>query len=171
MTTRMRRGTVWLVAAFVVALAVAGTAEARVTGAQASELQRQVDHVLRHSAPGARQIAPNRVTWPRAGVTLTLPVPGTARAAGLADCPKYYACLWQDANYRNRRVQFLHYRTYNLRAYGMPPFTHKGASSYYNHQTDGAKAILHADFDFSMRGHSNLYGSLNDRGRSITLRP
>ena len=126
MTTRMRRGTVWLVAAFVVALAVAGTAEARVTGAQASELQRQVDHVLRHSAPGARQIAPNRVTWPRAGVTLTLPVPGTARAAGLADCPKYYACLWQDANYRNRRVQFLHYRTYNLRAYGMPPFTHKG---------------------------------------------
>jgi hypothetical protein len=30
-------------------------------------------------------------------------------------------------------------------------------------------SILHADFDFSMRGSGNLYGALNDRGRSITL--
>lgn len=51
------------------------------------------------------------------------------------------------------------------------PFDHRGASSYYNHQTGGAKAILHADFDFSMRGHGNLYGALNDRGRSVTLTP
>ena len=53
----------------------------------------------------------------------------------------------------------------------MPPRTHRGVSSYYSHQTGGAKAILHALFDFSMVGHGNLYGSLNDRGKSVTLWP
>ena len=27
------------------------------------------------------------------------------------------------------------------------------------------------DFDFAMWSYGNLYGALNDRGRSITLRP
>jgi hypothetical protein len=84
---------------------------------------------------------------------------------------KQMACLWQDVGGAGPRIQFFHYRTYKLRGYGMPPFTHRGASSYYNHQTGGARAILHADFDFSMRGAGNLYGALNDRGRSITLGP
>jgi hypothetical protein len=104
-------------------------------------------------------------------VTLTLVALGTAQIANYASCPRGYACLWQDFDGTGRRVQFFHYRTYNLRAYGMPPFTHRGASSYQNHQTGGAEAILHADFDFSMRRHGNLYGALNDRGRSVTLRP
>ena len=38
-----------------------------------------------------------------------------------------------------------------------------------NHQSSRAKAILHATFDFSMREYRNLYGLLNDRGKSITL--
>jgi hypothetical protein len=169
---RVRRGATWLAAACGAALLAAGGADASAgpTKAQAAKLQGQVDQVLRESAPGARQISPNQVQWPRDGVTVTLAVPG-ARAAGLADCKKYYACLWQDASYRSRRVQFLKYGTYNLRAYGMPPYEHRGASSYYNHQTGGAKAILHASFDFSMVGHGNLYGALNDRAKSITLRP
>jgi hypothetical protein len=111
------------------------------------------------------------VQWPRDGVTLTLATLGKTRTAAVRDCPKYYACLWQHFGASGRRIQFFHYRTYQLRAYGMPPFTPRGASSYANHQTGGAKAILHADFDFSMRGHGNLYRALSDRGRSITLRP
>jgi len=156
----------------IVLLAPAGAdATASVTDVQAARLQREVQYVINHSRAGARQISPNRVQWPRDGVTLTLAVPGEAHAARFADCPKRYACLWQDVGGAGRRIQFFHYRTYKLRAYGMPPFTHRGASSYYNHQTGGARAILHADFDFSMRGAGNLYGALNDRGRSITLAP
>jgi hypothetical protein len=165
-------GTVGLAVA--AAIAITPSATAAPTGqsaAQAARLQQQVDHVIEHSAPGARQIAPNRVQWPRDGVTLTLPVPGEVTASSVRDCPRRYACLWQDFEARGRRIQFLHYRTYILSNWGMPPFTHRGASSYANHQIGGAKAILHADFDFSMHGHGNLYGALNDRGRSITLRP
>jgi hypothetical protein len=98
-------------------------------------------------------------------VTLTL------SAAKLADCPVGYLCLWQDVGYVNRRVQFYRYGTYNLAAYGMPPYTHQGASSYYNHQTGGARAILHTYFDYEMRGYGNFYGATNDTGKSVTLRP
>ncbi len=45
----------------------------------------------------------------------------------------------------------------------------RGRSDGGNHQSSGAKAILHATFDFSMREYRNLYDSLNDRGKSITL--
>jgi hypothetical protein len=161
-----------LAATAVLSLAVGvGTAEASVTSGQRAELKRQVDQVLRHAAPGARQISPNRVAWPRRGVTLTLPVPGTARAAGLSACERGEACLWQDFEAAGRRVAFVRYGTYNLAAYGMPRFTPRGASSWFNNQTDGAKAVLHAHFDFRMRGHGNLYGALNDRGKSVTLSP
>jgi hypothetical protein len=54
-----------------------------------------------------------------------------------------YACLWQHLEAGGRRIQFFHYRTYQLCAYGLPPFTPRG----------------------------DLHGALNDRGRSITLRP
>lgn len=154
-----------------IALATVAMLALGASTADASRLQRQVDHVIASSAPGARQIAPNQVRWPRDGVTLTIPRPGAATAAAYAQCPRQYACLWQDVHGLGRRVQFFHYGTYNLAAYGMPRFTHRGASSYYNHQTGGAKAILHADFDFSMRSYGSLYGGLNDRGKSITLRP
>jgi hypothetical protein len=158
-----------ILAAGVAAAALAGGAGA--ADASTAQLQREVDGVLRHSAPGGRQVSPNKVEWRRAGVTLTLHAPGARRGDGWKLCPRRYACLWQDVGYESRRIQFFHYRTYQLRAYGMPPFTHKGASSYYNNQTGGAKAILHADFDFSMVGRGSLFGALNDRGRSITLAP
>jgi hypothetical protein len=158
-------------AALVAIKPAAGGATSALPAVQAAELQSQVDQVLRHSAPGGRPISPTQVEWARDGVTLTLAAPGSARAANYANCPRRYACLWQDFDGVGRRVQFSHYRTYQLRAYGMPPFTDRGASSYQNHHTGGAEAILHADFDFTLRGHGNLYGSLNDRGTSITLRP
>jgi hypothetical protein len=168
MPKRSLAGTVGLAVAAAIAIAPSATAA---PAGQSARLQQQVDHVIEHSAPGARQIAPNRVQWPRAGVTLTLAAPGKATASSVRDCPRRYACLWQDFEARGRRIQFFHYRTYILSNWGMPPFTPRGASSYANHQTGGAKAILHADFDFSMHGHGNLYGALNDRGRRITLRP
>jgi hypothetical protein len=170
MTTKMKRRGVAATAVLALALGT-GSAEASVTSGQRAELQRQVDHVLRHAAPGGRQISPNRVAWARDGVTLTLAVPGRARAAGLRDCERGELCLWEDFEAAGRRVAFVRYGTYRLRAYGMPRFDPRGASSWFNNQTDGAKAVLHADFDFSMRGHGNLYGKLNDRGKSVTLSP
>ena len=172
MPKRSLAGTVGLAVAAAIAIAPsASAAPAGMSAGQAARLQQQVDHVIQTSAPGARQIAPNQVHWPRDGVTLTLAAPGKASAASWRDCPRKYACLWEDFDAEGRRIQFFHYRTYILSNWGMPPHTPRGASSYYNRQTGGAKAILHADFDFSMRGHGNLYGALNDRGRRITLRP
>ena len=157
---------------------LAATALAVPASADATPLQRQVDRVLEQSSPGGRQVAPNRITWPRAGVTMTLARPGTARAAALRDCPRGYACLWQDAGYTSRRVQFFHYRTYRLSAFGMPAGKRRGASSYFNNQTDGASAVLtfgvganDRPLKLSMQGHSNLFGRFNDAARWITLKP
>jgi hypothetical protein len=97
----------------------------------------------------------------------------TAHAAVLGNCRSQRACLWQDANYTGRRVAFFAYGTYDLRRYGLTPATHRGASSYYNHQTGGAKALLYyptPDFTFNLRGHGNLVGFLNDDAHTITLR-
>ena len=146
----------------------ASPAEAKTT------LQRQVDQVLRHAAPGARQIAPNRVTWPRRGVTVTLSAPGKARAAAAdpLDCPVGYACLWQDSNWTNRRVQFYRYGKYRLAAYGMPPGTRRGASSYFNRQTHDAHAgLIGADFVYPLIEYGNIQRKYNDRGRTIWLAP
>jgi hypothetical protein len=158
-------------------LAVGATgaqAKTALSHAQATKLQRQVDQVLRHSAAGARQVNPNTVAWARDGVTLTLPLPGKAHTAALGDCRIQRACLWQDFDYKSRRVAFYAYGTYELSRYGMPHATHYGASSYYNHQTGGAKALLYIssrDFTFNMVGHGNLVGFLNDSAKTITLKP
>jgi hypothetical protein len=163
-----RAGAAGLAAAAALAAATS-PAEAKTT------LQRQVNEVLRHAAPGARQVGPNRVTWARDGVTLTLVAPGVARAAGMLDCPVRYACLWQDANGRGRRVQFFRYGEYRLAAYGMPPGTHRGASSFWNRQTGGAGAFMAgSDFTYPLLEDGNIpYGNIkrkyNDRASTITL--
>jgi Peptidase inhibitor family I36 len=153
-------------------VAIVAPAGATAPNGQSARLQRQIDQVLQHSKPGALQIAPNQVQWPRDGVTLTFETPGKAHAARFADCPRRYACLWQDTDARGRRIQFFHYRRYLLAHYGMPRFTPQGASSYYNHQTGGARAIVRANsVDIELHGQGNLAGNLNDRVKSITLRP
>ena len=177
----MRRRTRTVGAAAAVALAMGATgvdSRAAVSDEHAATLQRQIDRVLAHSAPGGQQIGPNRVTWRRDGVTLTLPVPGRAHAAvGVKDCPSGYACLWQDTFFRSRRVQFFHYRLYRLAAYGMPPGKRRGASSYANHQTGGARAwltffnSLHEPFDIELFSNGNLHGRLNDAAHYIELAP
>ena len=155
-------------AAALVAAAALATATSPAEGM--TSLQRQVDPVLRHAAPGARQVAPNRVTWPRRGVTVTLSAPGMARAAAFIDCPVSYACLWQDTNATNRRVQFYRYGKYKLAAYGMPPGTRRGASSYFNRQTGGAYAVLGgAGFSYPMIEYGNIERKYNDRARTIWL--
>jgi hypothetical protein len=179
--TTMTRRTRAVGAAAAVALAMGATgvdARAAVSDERAATLQRQIDRVLAHSAPGGQQIAPNRVTWRRDGVTLTLPVPGQAHAAvGVKDCPRGYACLWQDTFFRSRRVQFFHYRLYRLAAYGMPPGKRRGASSYANHQTGGARAwltffnALHEPFDIELFSNGSLHGRLNDAAHYIELAP
>lgn len=138
--------------------------------APANGLQRQIDQVLRHAAPGARQTSPNEVRWARDGVTLTLFREDRAHAARFSDCPTKYVCLWQDANGTGRRVQFFRYRTYRLSAYGMPAGTRRDASSYYNAQTDGALAYLTGRrFTYWLFEFGNLPRKINDRAGSITL--
>jgi hypothetical protein len=168
-----RRGAVGLtaVAALAVAASPAG-ASGGASAAQATKLQREVDRVLRHSAPGGRQVGPNRVVWPRDGVRLTLFGPGKARAASSSACQKDYACLWQDTNFRSRRVEFFRYRTYRLADWGMPPGKRRGASSWANHQTGGARAILSFDlgwFTMPAGGEGNLPPRRNDAAEFITL--
>jgi hypothetical protein len=161
---RFGRAAVAGLAAAAALTAATGPAEGKTT------LQREVDEVLRHAAPGARQVGPNRVTWARDGVTLTLSAPGVARAAAFLDCPVRYACLWQDANGRGRRVQFFHYRKYRLAAYGMPAGKRRGASSYWNRQTGGAFAtLIGADFTYPMITYGNIKRKYNDRARIIWL--
>lgn len=180
---RLRRGAAWLAATLGAALTLAfgagaADSQAAVTKAQASKLQGKVDKVLRHAAPGARQVAPNKVVWARDGVILTLPVPGKARAASsYRDCPFGYACLWQHANFQGGRAQFYHYRYYDVAAYGLPPYTIYGASSYYNHQTGGARAIIDGDwhphpgtFNLGTRAQ-NMPSEMNDRVKNISLWP
>ena len=176
MTIWTTRITIRLAAAVgaVLALALgASQAHARdgVSPAQTTQLQHQVDNVLRYGAPGAKQVNPTTVAWPRDGVILTLPAPGRARIARGPDCPLGYACVWRDAGYFGLRAAFFHYRTYDLRRYGFPPFTHSGVSSYYNHQSGGAKMFLNTvEGAFRLRNHANLT-TLNDLGISVTLKP
>jgi Peptidase inhibitor family I36 len=174
-TTLWRRAAACLVAGIGVVLALtlaAGAAQATPPPDREmrSALDREMRSVLEHGAPGGKQISRNQIRWRKAGVTLTLSVPGEARAARFADCPRGYACLWQDSGGTNRRVQFYHYRTYRLAAYGMPPGRRRGASSYYNNQTGGAGAYLRGrPGTYWMFGAENLPRSWNDRARTITL--
>jgi hypothetical protein len=171
-TTHMRKA-----AALLAVTSVAAPGLAAPASAQAGKLQREVDEVLRHAAPGARQIAPNRVAWSRDGVTLTIPAPGTARVAGArSDCRVQRACVWEHADFQGRRVSFFHYGTYRLARYGLRPRTDSGASSYYNHQTGGAWAVFRVPLGsgtFTVRaGESNNFGAaLNDTATWITLEP
>jgi Peptidase inhibitor family I36 len=176
----LRRGAVWLVATLGAALALAvatgvADSQAALTKTQASKLQSSVDKVLRTAAPGGRQVAPNKIVWARDGVALTLPVPGAARAAGAYDCRRGYACLWQHANFGGGRAEFYYYRHYDLRLYGLPPFTTNGASSYFNNQTGGARAVIDGDWypypgTFALGSTpKNLTSTYNDRVRGIRI--
>jgi hypothetical protein len=57
----------------------------------------------------------------------------------------------------------------------MPPGTHRGASSYANHQTGGARAWLEffqgTDTYLDLHSNGNLHGVLNDAARYIGLAP
>jgi hypothetical protein len=136
----------------------------------ATSVQRQIDQVLRHGAPGGRQTSPNQVSWARDGVTLTLFRPDEAHAARFSDCPVRYVCLWQDANGTGRRVQFFRYRTYRLSAYGMPAGKRRDATSYANAQTGGAAAYLRGrGFKYWLFEFGNLPRTMNDKAVTITL--
>ena len=152
-------------AALIVAAAPAGAAH-RTT------LQQDVNQVLRDSKPGGKQVGRNQVVWARDGVRVTLLAPGTARAAASSACRRGYACLWQDTNFRSRRVEFYRYRTYRLADWGMPPGKRRGASSWANHQTGGARAILTFAlgwFTMPPGGEGNLPRRRNDAAKFITL--
>lgn len=155
-----------LVAAATPASAVGGVSAAHPT------LQQDVNQVLRHSKPGGRQVGRNQVVWARDGVRLTLLAPGATRAGRSSACRRGYACLWQDANFRSRRVEFYRYRTYRLADWGMPAGKRRGASSWANHQTGGARAILTFAlgwFTMPPGGEGNLPRRRNDAARFITL--
>lgn len=162
---------VTLAAALTTAAAPAAADDHRADrAAPATSLQRQIDQVLARGAPGARQTSTNEVRWAREGVKLTLFRADEAHAARFSDCPPRYVCLWQDANGTGRRVQFFHYRTYRLSAYGMPAGKRRDATSYYNNQTGGAAAYLRGrGFIYWLFEFGNLPRTMNDRAVTITL--
>jgi hypothetical protein len=140
--------------------------------ASATTLDRDIRSVLEHGAPDGKRVSRNQIYWPKSGVTLTLSVrvPGKARAARFSDCPRGYACLWQDAGATRRRVQFYRYGRYVLSHYGMPAGRHQGASSQYNNQTGGAGAYLAGDpGTYWMYSPGNLPRRWNDKARVIHL--
>ena len=83
--------------------------------------------------------------------------------------------MWEHANFEGRRVSFFHYGTYRLARYGLRPLTDSGVSSWYNHQTGGAWAVLRTPplGNFTIRpGESGNFGAaLNDTATAITLEP
>ena len=94
-----------------VALAVTGG----VADAHTTSLDREVQAVLAHGAPGGKQVGKNQIHWPERGVTLTL------RASKQAPwmCESHYVCLYQDSNGEGRKIHFEDYGTYKLSPYGM----------------------------------------------------
>jgi hypothetical protein len=89
-----------------------------------------------------------------------------------AGCKQQYVCLWQDAHGQGRMIWFKQYGTFKLKAYGMGPGK-KGVSSYWNYQTDGARAtLIGPNFRLGLGDYrGNVPRSMNDRATYVRLFP
>jgi hypothetical protein len=156
-----RRAAVCLVAGIGVALTLAWAAG----DAHATSLDRELRSVVQHGAQGAKVVSPTRVEWPRQGVTLLLKSTKRDRAGCL-----YRVCLYQDANWSGRMIQFSYRGTYKLARWGMPPTPKKGVSSYWNLR--GPAQLLGPNWTLNIGPYGN-YGhvprSLNDRATYVRL--
>jgi hypothetical protein len=158
---RLWRATACLVAGIGVALALGWAAG----DAHATRLDHEMRSVLQHAAPGAKVVSPTRVEWPRQGVTLMLKPTKLDRAGCL-----YRVCLYEDADWQGRMIQFSYRGTYKLANWGMPPTPDKGVSSYWNLR--GPAELIGPNFRYNIGPYGN-YGhvprSINDRATYVRL--
>ena len=93
------------------------------------------------------------------------------KPSGYDRCPKTYVCLFQDSNGRNRIIWYRAYGTYRLKAKSMVG-TGTGVTSYYNHQTGGARAtLIGLDFTLNLRNgvKQNVPPEWNDKAIKVRL--
>lgn len=108
-----------LAAAAVGALVAAGAGPAAAgagPAAAASPLQQQIDQQSRLT-PGGTQISSNQIAWRNGTVIMTFSQGGVGTLAA-SDCPAGWFCFWQDADFLNRRLQFLDCGQQDLADYG-----------------------------------------------------
>lgn len=89
-------------------------------------------------------------------------------------CPLQYVCLWEHAYGQGRLIYFKAYGTYKLSRWGMSgdPVHHKGVTSFWNHQSGGAKAtLIGPNFRLNISNYGNVPASLNDRATYVRLSP
>jgi hypothetical protein len=101
------------------------------------------------------------------------PRPLNQKATGYARCPEQYVCLFQDKNGQGRIIWYRKYGTYRLNAKSM--VGKNGVSSYYNHQTGGARATLIGVDVPSLRLRNGIKQNVprewNDRFTKVRLLP
>jgi FtsP/CotA-like multicopper oxidase with cupredoxin domain len=127
------------------ATAAAPTASAAGTKGDAA-LQGTIDSYVQ--AYGGVQISANQIAWRNGTVVLTFPVAGSkvaqapgerATTLGTANCPRSWSCLYADANFGGRRLQFSDCQSEYLPDWGFRDQT----SSWHNNQTGGAVSIVY----------------------------
>lgn len=142
-------------------LALCGVAAAAEVPPASSSPSAEVTAVSTTAAPGGS------LTTFSDGVQLFTPV----SPLSVSDCPSGYFCLWEDANFSNRRLQFASTGYWqSLEPYG---FLDK-ASSFYNNRGNVSYINGHTDGSGLSRCHqaggAGNYGSeWNDRARAVFI--
>ncbi|MFJ9847067.1 hypothetical protein ACIRYZ_42905 [Kitasatospora sp. NPDC101155] len=121
----------------------AQTLHAGLTGAQAAQLQRDVDHYL---AQGGTQVSANQIVRPD-GSQLLVVVPGekyardlvTTRApADWSECPYTWFCGWQSAEFQGTI-----WKHSSCGVYWEIPNGWNSGGSWFNHQSTGTVARMY----------------------------
>lgn len=132
--------------------------------------------------PGGVQINEDQIAWNDGTVVLTIPFsaqsqPQDATAVdnsgitvdAASDCPAGWFCLWQDANFMNRRVQFQGTGCQNLTDFGFNDL----ASSWFNRNSGNYRVYLNIGCNpllFTAQAgaqSSNVGSANNDKASSI----
>jgi hypothetical protein len=166
MTTEMtfaRRAVACLIAGIALVLAlVCASSEA-----QGRSPDAELRGVLEQGPPGAKVISPNRVEWPRQGVTILL---GKAKA-DWSGCNGAWVCLYENAHGRGRMIYFAKPGKFRLKAWSMgpDPAHHRGVTSYWKRRAGQAK-LWGPNFRHNVTaGKHNLPSSINDRSSYLQL--
>lgn len=154
------------------ALTPAASASTALSAEQAAMLQQEVDSLMQR-VPGGTQVSRNEIAWHGGRVTATVPVPGTATAAG-SFCNARSICLYAHANQRPTKM------TYRCGWWDVtpwfPPGTLAGVSSWHATTTGGLSNIAVGSPPGTpgsgipvTRGLGNVPGWFNDHAKSVSV--
>ena len=122
------------------------TIASTLTKAERQQMDDEVAENLRKSK-GGKRISLNQIAWPKAGVVMTIPLPGEKRARPANQpigtkgdgCSYKHACLYDYGDFEGKEWEFYYCGFQKLRDFN---FTNK-TSSWANNQKDYAKATLY----------------------------